>query len=158
MYARKLRRRCDVRGCKETVTYSLSRTRENGNTPIMCEKCLKEALEAVRQCKTEPAPRKQATAPPPIFPHPELETGTGVDTAEFDLSRAGEINAGIRVEGPGTRNNGEFEDNHSGELPQSPAATAPSTKRAPKAPARSRSEREPKTRAKGKTGNEGEAK
>lgn len=47
MYARKVKRKCNVRGCKNTDCFAVSRTRELGNTVIICRACLERALEKV---------------------------------------------------------------------------------------------------------------
>lgn len=47
MYARQVRRKCGVRGCKCTECFAISRNRENGNSVIICKSCLSEALTAI---------------------------------------------------------------------------------------------------------------
>lgn len=47
MYTRKVKRKCNVRGCKNTDCFAVSRTRELGNTVIICRACLERALERV---------------------------------------------------------------------------------------------------------------
>lgn len=47
MYIRKVKRRCGIRSCKNTECFAVSRTREAGNTVIICKSCLQSALEAV---------------------------------------------------------------------------------------------------------------
>lgn len=47
MYARKVKRKCNVRGCKSTDCFAISRTREVGNTVIICKSCLEKALVAI---------------------------------------------------------------------------------------------------------------
>lgn len=49
MYVKKLRRKCNVRGCKNTVSYATSKTREMGNSVIICTDCLKATLEAIEE-------------------------------------------------------------------------------------------------------------
>ena len=51
MYAKKLKRRCSVRGCKNTVSYNISRSRELGYSVIICEDCLKDAVEAIKSAQ-----------------------------------------------------------------------------------------------------------
>lgn len=48
MYTRKIKRKCGVRGCKNTVSYALSKTREMGNSVIICADCLKASAEAIQ--------------------------------------------------------------------------------------------------------------
>lgn len=47
MYVKKIKRKCGVRGCKCTETYAISRSREMGNSIIVCESCLVEALAEI---------------------------------------------------------------------------------------------------------------
>lgn len=51
MNVKKIRRVCDVRGCKNKDTYTITRRSETGNSIIICEDCLKEALAAVKAMK-----------------------------------------------------------------------------------------------------------
>ena len=51
MYTRKVKRKCGVRGCRNTVSYALSKTREMGNSVIICADCLKASLEAVEEAE-----------------------------------------------------------------------------------------------------------
>lgn len=45
--AKKVKRKCNVRGCRHTDSYSISHYREGGNTVIICKDCLKYALAAI---------------------------------------------------------------------------------------------------------------
>lgn len=47
MYVKKLKRKCSVRGCSNTDTYSISHSSEAGNTVIICKSCLGKALSAI---------------------------------------------------------------------------------------------------------------
>lgn len=49
MYVKKIKRKCGVRGCKNTVSYAISKTREMGNSIIACKECLEEALIAIEE-------------------------------------------------------------------------------------------------------------
>ena len=49
MYIRKLRRKCEVRKCNNKDTFAISRSREAGNTIIVCRECLKEALAEIEK-------------------------------------------------------------------------------------------------------------
>lgn len=53
MNVRKLKRKCCVRGCKNTESYAISLTREAGNSIIACKDCLEKALKAIKD-KYEP--------------------------------------------------------------------------------------------------------
>ena len=67
MYVKKLKRKCSVRGCKNTDTFAISLTREVGNTVIACKSCLEKALGAIDNLKTEPAVPSVVDAPPALF-------------------------------------------------------------------------------------------
>lgn len=71
MYARTVRRKCGVRGCKNTKSFSISLTREAGNSVIICESCLKEGLNAVHEVndvtKNNIRPEKEANIPGLFF-------------------------------------------------------------------------------------------
>lgn len=47
MYVRQVKRKCNVRGCKNTECFAISQTREVGNTVIICKSCLSSALESL---------------------------------------------------------------------------------------------------------------
>lgn len=52
MYIKKIRRKCGNRGCKNTENvYALSKTREMGNSVIICEECLRDALKTIDETK-----------------------------------------------------------------------------------------------------------
>lgn len=53
MYIRKVKRKCNVRACKNTDCFAISRSREVGNTIIICKDCLKAALERIGMTKSE---------------------------------------------------------------------------------------------------------
>lgn len=67
MYAKRIRRRCMVRGCGNVDTFSVSRTREQGNTVIICEECLQAALGAVSDVPPGIPEKKKESVPPPLF-------------------------------------------------------------------------------------------
>ena len=74
MFVKKFKRKCDVRGCKNTAdVYLISKRREMGNTIAMCRDCMKEALKAT-ESYVEPVKVKKE--PKPLFPHPELKVTT----------------------------------------------------------------------------------
>lgn len=54
MYVKKMKRICDVKGCKNTDTYSISLSREAGNSVIICKSCLGKALSAIDDVPLEP--------------------------------------------------------------------------------------------------------
>ncbi len=49
MYVKKIKRKCGVRGCKNTVSYAISKNREMGNSVIACRECLLEALNTIEE-------------------------------------------------------------------------------------------------------------
>jgi hypothetical protein len=72
MFIKKFKRKCDVRGCKNTANvFLISKRREMGNTIAICTECLKEAQHSidgyVEEKKTIVKENK------PLFPHPELD-------------------------------------------------------------------------------------
>ena len=48
-YVKKIKRKCGVRGCKNTETFSISKSREAGNSIIVCKDCLVEALNTIEE-------------------------------------------------------------------------------------------------------------
>lgn len=70
MYVRQVKRKCSVRGCKNTECFAISRNREVGNTVIICKSCLEEALGAIDEIdpKTKSnIPKIDNTAAPALF-------------------------------------------------------------------------------------------
>lgn len=65
MRVKKLRRKCDVRGCRNYETYTLTRVRESGNSVIICKSCLEDALKAVKEYPAEK--RKSSENAPQLF-------------------------------------------------------------------------------------------
>ena len=47
MYVRQIKRKCGVRGCKNTASFVISKTREMGGSIIMCRECMAEALKSI---------------------------------------------------------------------------------------------------------------
>ena len=64
MNVRKLKKRCDVRGCKSLDTFCIARSAELGGV-VICEDCLREALAAIENY-VEPK-KKTDTKPPELF-------------------------------------------------------------------------------------------
>ena len=68
MNIRKVRRKCSVRGCRCTESYSLSLSNEMGNSIIICKKCILEAAEVVKNYKEDSKPvKKERREPPALF-------------------------------------------------------------------------------------------
>ena len=70
MYVKKIKRICGVRGCKNTDVFALSKTREMGNSVIICKDCLKDALASIENYVEPVKVKKERTS---LFYHPELE-------------------------------------------------------------------------------------
>ena len=51
MYAKRLKRKCSVRGCKNTDTFAISRTRELGGSVIICKSCLISEGKGYYKCR-----------------------------------------------------------------------------------------------------------
>ena len=83
MNVKKLKRKCSVRGCKNIETYAISKTREMGNSVIICKECLKSGYEATEK-HIEPIKVKQVETKP-LFPHPEEVTVPSVADKEPEL-------------------------------------------------------------------------
>lgn len=70
MFIKKFKKKCDVRGCKNTQNvFLLSKRREFGNTVAVCKDCLEKALAQTDSYIEEKKVKKE---PQPLFPHPEL--------------------------------------------------------------------------------------
>ena len=70
MFVRQVKRKCGVRGCKSTDCFAISRTREVGNTVIICKSCLGKALGAIDEIdpKTKSnIPVVENTSAPSLF-------------------------------------------------------------------------------------------
>lgn len=66
MYVKKIKRKCGVRGCKNTVSYAISKSREMGNSIIACKECLLEALAVIEEQNkpvVETFPEAEAVTP-----------------------------------------------------------------------------------------------
>lgn len=69
MNIRYIKRKCGVMGCKNIGSFAISKINHFGNTVIICDSCLKEALEAA-QTVGEPK-AIQGSSPPdnPFYSH-----------------------------------------------------------------------------------------
>lgn len=70
MFFKRVKRKCHVRGCKNIDSFAISRTREIGNTVIICKSCLERALGAIDE--VEPSsksniPELDSSDAPPLF-------------------------------------------------------------------------------------------
>ena len=73
MYVKKIKRKCGVRGCKNTESYAISKSREMGNSIIACESCLYEALAEI-DMKYSRREAEEGEMPIPITPAVEIPT------------------------------------------------------------------------------------
>ena len=72
MFVKRFKRKCDVRGCKNTANvFLISKRREMGNTIAICTECLKEAQSSIDGYVEEKRAIKKEVKP--LFPHPELK-------------------------------------------------------------------------------------
>ena len=72
MFVKRFKRKCDVRGCKNTTNvYLVSKRREMGNTIAICTDCMKEIQSSVEGYVEEK--KVVVREDKPLFPHPELE-------------------------------------------------------------------------------------
>ena len=71
MFVKRFKRKCSVRGCKNTTNvYLVSKRREMGNTIGICTDCLKEAAASIENYTEPPKVKKEVKS---LFPHPELK-------------------------------------------------------------------------------------
>lgn len=91
MNIRKVRRKCSVRGCRCTESYSLSLSNEMGNSILVCKKCILEAAEAVKNYKEDSKPIKKVHREPPTLffnakamGKPDTKDGLSADVATVD--------------------------------------------------------------------------
>ena len=82
MYVKKLRRKCGVRGCKNIDTYSVSLSREAGNTVIICKSCLGKALGAIDDVVEDKSARVSHTEAPALFFNSRLASGAPAEAVE----------------------------------------------------------------------------
>ena len=75
-YVKKIKRKCGVRGCKNTESYAISKSREMGNSIIVCRECLIEALNTIDEQNkpVEPIPEVKEEVNEPIPVTEEAET------------------------------------------------------------------------------------
>lgn len=72
MFVKRFKRKCDVRGCKNTANvFLISKRREMGNTIAICTECLKEAQSSIDGYVEEK--KVIVREDKPLFPHPELK-------------------------------------------------------------------------------------
>ena len=78
MYVKKIKRKCGVRGCKNTETYAISKSREAGNSIIACKNCL---IEALAEIELKYAPAEAVDEAPTEAVTEAIEEAPAVDEA-----------------------------------------------------------------------------
>ena len=68
MYVKRIKRKCGVRGCKNTDSYAISKSREAGNSIIACKECLLEALAVIEEANKPLTPVEAHTEPTDAIP------------------------------------------------------------------------------------------
>lgn len=87
MNVRKMKMRCDVKGCRNVDSYCISRSAELGGV-VICEDCLRDALTAIENY-VEPK-KKADTKPPELFYSGIEDIVSEVSDNDDELSLAGE--------------------------------------------------------------------
>ncbi len=90
MYLKRVKRKCSIRGCKNTDCFAISRTREVGNTVIACKECLEQALDGIKNIPAEAKsniPKSGDPVIPPLFFNAEI---TAEEFGENTASEASE--------------------------------------------------------------------
>lgn len=103
MNVRKMKMRCDVKGCKNVDSYCISRSAELGGV-VICEDCLRDALTAIENY-VEPK-KKTDTKPPELFYSGIEDIVSEVSDNDDELSLAGEAaeNDTSQKDAPNTEN------------------------------------------------------
>lgn len=99
MFVKKFKRKCSVRGCKNTENvYVISKRREMSNTIALCRDCMKEALAVTENYVEQPKVKKEDR---PLFPHPELKvTLSSVADEEPELNEVIVEESNVTEENP----------------------------------------------------------
>ena len=82
MKVKKVKRKCNVLGCRNTDCYSLTTCGEHGNSVIACKSCLEGALKAIEELEKQPEQEKKRNIPPLFFNGLTKTTESKTDTAE----------------------------------------------------------------------------
>lgn len=86
MVVKKIKRICDVRGCRNMVAYNISANRQIGNSVIICEDCLRSALKAVEHYNDDDFNKYKPTTAPPLFFNDVSDDANNVAEADEDIS------------------------------------------------------------------------
>lgn len=76
IYAKKIKKKCMIRGCGNTETFALSRSGSEFGNVFICASCLAEGLSQVDEARKdfdekEKKKASKPSAPAPLFYHPE---------------------------------------------------------------------------------------
>lgn len=88
MYIKRIKRKCGVRGCKNTDVFALSKSREMGNSVIICKDCLKDALTSTDNYVEPIKVKREVTS---LFYHPELANVTLSSVADVAEPKPTEV-------------------------------------------------------------------
>lgn len=89
MFVKKVKRKCNVRGCKSTDCFAISRVREVGNTVIICKSCLGKALGAVDEVNPETKSNIPVNnAPAPALFYNAQALGLNIDSDVNDETKS----------------------------------------------------------------------
>ena len=98
MFVKRFKRKCDVRGCKNTANvFLISKRREMGNTIAICTDCLKEASSSIDGYVEEK--KAVVKVDRPLFPHPELAV-TLSSVADVEEPKPQEVIEDVTEEAP----------------------------------------------------------
>ena len=77
MYIKKIRRICDVKGCKNMDSFFISRIAEGGGSIVVCADCIREAAKAIENYKEPEKKANGEKSEPPkfIFSRTDAEMG-----------------------------------------------------------------------------------
>lgn len=99
MFVKRVKRKCDVRACKNKDCFAISKSREIGNTIIACKDCLVQALDAINKLPAE-EPKKKSSGIPPLFFNTQKKVEEQViDTAE-NVDASEDKESDITVDAP----------------------------------------------------------
>lgn len=77
IYAKKLKKKCMIRGCGNTESFALSKSLSDIGNVFICASCLAEGLSQVDEARKDfdeamVEKVKKSSAPPPLFYHPTV--------------------------------------------------------------------------------------
>ena len=117
MYARKVRRKCSIRGCRCTESFAISKTREIGNSVIICKNCLKDGLIAIDEIKPKAKsniPKSNPANIPSLFFNAQIQSKK-TDAEEETTLQSASLTAPFTQESQDEQQILEDEDNEDAE-------------------------------------------